>query len=163
MAYGLSLESFLEVQDAKGKSGFILFNHPLDTDLGALKSMIPTSAELLDVLLGGVIINAGISFDLSIAGWDIDPAQSGSDIEEGALFTWLTDIGTPTDFRIPTFSEDFMDDNGVVDLADTDVDAFVQRIISGRTVGLTNVSPSDAYGQDIVSIVGGQEDFLSSR
>lgn len=163
MAYGLSLESYYIIQDSKGHTSSQKMNHPLNTDLGALKDTLPTTAELLDVLIGGQIIDCFISIPISIVGWTNQVPQVDSDVEEGCRFIWDTASGAPTDFRVPTFRESLLDDDGVLDEVDTDVDAFVQRIISGKTLGLVNVSPSDAYGSDITALLAGQEDFLSSR
>ena len=163
MAYGLSLESYFVIQDSKGLRSNMKMNHPLNTDLGALKAALPTTAVLLDPLIGGQIVDCFISIPISTAGWTNQVPQADGDVEEGCRFTWDTASGAPTDFRIPTFRESFLDSDGLLNTADTDVDAFVQRIISGRTLGLTNVSPADAYGSDIIALLAGQEDFLSSR
>lgn len=163
MAYGLSLESFFVVQDSKGLKSSMKMNHPLNTDLGALKNALPTTAELLDPLIGGQIIDCYVSIPISIVGWDVSTPAALSDVEEGCRFTWDTASGAPTDFRLPTFKESFLDADGVLNTADPTVDAFVQRIIGGLTQGLVNVSPADAYGSDVTALLAGQEDFLSSR
>ena len=163
MAYGLSLESGFVIVDSKNRNGYMKMNHPLNTDLGALKAALPTTAALLDVLIGGAIVDAYIDIPLNITGWTNQVPQALGDVEEKCEFTWNTASGAPTGFSIPTFKEALFDDDGVLNAAHADVDPFIQRVLAGKTVGLTNVSPSDAYGSDITEFTAGQESFVSSR
>lgn len=165
MAFGLSIESHITIEDAKGEQSVIKFNHPTTVDIGALKSALVSTAELIDAVINGKIVNASISIIVNlVAGIGLKAtAIAGADIEEGVQFSFETSLGALTGFRIPTFSETFLSDAGVLDAGDTDVDNFIQRMISGLTDGLTNISPSDAYGDDITAYSSGLESFASSR
>ena len=166
MAYGLCLVSDIVVQDSKGATATISANHPLNTDLTVLKECVRTTAELIDATSGCQVIDASIGIEVQLSdALDLKEFPiAGADVEEGARFFWRTASGALTDFRLPGFSETYLTDSGeLVYVEDDDVDLFIQRVIAGQTVLLTNVSPSDAYGSDITAFVSGAESFLSSR
>lgn len=166
MAYGLSIEAFIRIRDAKGKESEVKFNHPVNVDLGALKGALRSTAGLIDAMIRGQVIGAGIRLIVNLPGNLTLKASAiaGSDIEEGVRFSWKASSGGETEFRVPTVSEDWLTDQGVIDYTSgDDFDDFIQRILQGRTQGLINASPSDAYGSDIASIIGGVESFIASR
>ncbi len=166
MAYGLSIVSNVVVEDSKGKQSTITFNHPLNVDIGALKSAIRSTVQLIDAVIRGKIISASISLEVNLpAGLGLKAtAIAGADIEEGVRFTFGTTSGSETQFRIPTFAETFLNDLGVLDAVNATVDAFVQRIITGQNIGVgTDITPSDAYGDDVTTYISGLESFASSR
>lgn len=166
MAYGLSLTSFLRVIDSKGKESTINFNHPLNSDIGVLKTMVRSTAALVDALIRGQVIGAGIEFVINLApGLGLKTsAIIGSDIEEGVRFAFEATSGGQTTFRIPTVNETWLTGMGILDTTTGDaVDDFIQKIIDGSTVLLSNARPSDAYGSDVVSFLGGVESFLAGR
>lgn len=165
MAYGFTLISDVVVEDSKGKQSTINFNHPLSVDLGALKSAIVSTVELIDAVITGKIISASIGVEVQLPfGLSLKTtAIAGADVEEGVRFTFSTNGGAPTEFRIPTFSESFLSEDGVLNASVTAVDNFVQRVLSGVTSGLINVSPSDAHGEDVTTYTAGLESFASSR
>lgn len=166
MAYGLCLVSNIVVRDSKGATGIISMNHPLDSDIGALKGTVRTTAELIDGIIGCQVIDASIGIEVQLSE-SLDLKEfpiAGADVEEGCRMMWRTASGALTDFRLPTFSETYLTDDGqIVYVADDEVDDFIQRVLAGQTVSLVNVSPSDAYGSDITAFVSGSESFLSSR
>ncbi len=166
MAYGLSIQSFIKVIDAKGKDADITFNHPLNVDLGALKNTLRSTAALIDALITGQVIDAGIILVVILSdALDLKAdAIPESDVEEGVRFLWRAASNGETSFRIPTVTEDWLNSDGVLQVAPGDaVDDFVARVLAGVTVGLVNTSPSDAYGSDINLFLGGTESFLASR
>lgn len=166
MAWGLSLEANIRVRDSKGKESTIKFNHPINTDLGALKNTLRSTAALIDSMIRGQVVGATISLVVSLpAGLNLKAtAIAGSDVEEGVRFAFSTNVGSQTLFRIPTVSESWLNAAGALVTTTGDaVDDFIQRIIAGRTQGLINASPADAYGNDVTTFVGGTESFLSSR
>jgi len=165
MAYGLSIVSDVVVEDSKGKQSTIHFNHPLNVDLGALKDAIRSTVQLIDAIIQGKIISASIGLEVNLpAGLSLKAtAIAGADVEEGVRFTFSTNNGAETGFRIPSFAETFLNDSGILDFANATVDAFIQRVIGGQTVGLVNVSPSDAFGDDVTTYTAGVESFSASR
>lgn len=153
------------VLDAKGKRTPFIINFPQAVDIGVLRSnFVPSTATLINAIIKGKIVEAGVGLAVDLSGATIKATPTAdSDVEEGAYMGFAADNGATTGFRIPTFDEAKMvSGTARVNTADTDVDAFVQRIISGQTVGLTNVSPSTDRGEDVSELKVAKEAFKSS-
>lgn len=153
------------ILDAKGAKSVTKMNFPINVDIGVLQTFVSTTAELIDALIHGRIVDAGIGLAVDLSGATLKATPDvTSDVEEGARFSWSTAVGSNTTFRLPTFNEAFLlPGTRFVDQADTDVDAFVQRVLQGQTVALVNVSPSDDRGEDIEALNSARESFTSSR
>lgn len=153
------------IQDAKGKTSNMKINFPVNVDIGQLQSLAVDTATMVNNIIKGKIIDAGIGLAVDLSGATIRSAPDvNSDVEEGARFLWRSAVNAITGFRIPTFDEaKLLDGTKQVDLADTDVDAFVDRIIAGKTTGVVNASPSDDRGEDIEALESARESFQSSR
>ena len=157
------------VLDAKGKKSTTQINFPVSAatsvSIDVLRDFAETTAPLIDAIIRGQIIGAGIGLAVDLSGVTLKASPvATADVEEGARFTWRTALNTITKFRLPTFDEDFISPgSNAVDIADPDVDAFVDRITEGRTILVTNVSPSDDRGEDITSLDLAVESFGSSR
>lgn len=153
------------IRDAKGKSSVSKINMPDSTDIAIAKQFAQSTAQLIDPLLKGQLVSIGIGIEVGLPGSGLKTApNTDADVEEGARFNWLTASGANTEFRLPTFDEAKMvAGTPNVDLTDTDVDDFVQRIIAGQTVGIINVSPSDDRGSDVTEIITARESFTSTR
>lgn len=153
------------IQDAKGKKSTTTINFPAAVDIGQVASFAGDTATMINNIITGKIIEAGVGLAISLSGATIRATpDANSDVEEGARFSWNSAIGAITGFRLPTFDEAKMvSGTRDVDLADTDVDTFVQRIIAGKTTGLVNASPSDDRGSDIATLATARESFTSSR
>lgn len=153
------------VLDAKGATATTKINFPAAVDIGQVASFAVDTATMVNNLIKGRITEAGIGLTVDLSGATIRSAPDpDSDVEEGARFSWNSAVGAVTGFRLPTFDEAKMiAGTRNVDLADTDVDTFVDRIIAGKTTGLVNASPSDERGSDIDELAGARESFTSSR
>lgn len=152
------------IRDAKGKESITKTNFPDTVSFDVLKAYASTTATLLDAIVRGAIVAIGIGLEVALpSGIKTNPLAT-ADVEEGARFQWRASSGAVAGWRIPTFDEDLLlTGTAEVDLADTDVDAYVQRVLAGHTVALVNVSPSDDRGSDIVSLESARESFVSSR
>lgn len=153
------------IQDAKGKVSTVKINFPANVDIGQLASFAGDTATMINNIITGKILDAGIGLAVDLSGATIRTAPDpDSDVEEGARFSWNSAVGAITNFRLPTFDEAKMvSGTRNVDLTDTDVDTFVDRIIAGKTTGLVNASPSDDRGSDIEELASARENFQSSR
>jgi hypothetical protein len=153
------------IQDAKGANSVSKINFPDSVDIAILKMFASSTATMINNLIKGKIIDAGIGIQVDLSGATIRATpDANSDVEEGARFNWRTAVGALTNFRLPTFDEAFfVDGTKLVDTADPAVDAFVQRILQGQTQGLINVSPTDDRGSDIDELAAARESFTSSR
>lgn len=153
------------IKDSKGKISTTQINFPYNVDIGVLKTFTTTTAEFIDSLIHGQIVDAGIGLAVDLSGATLKAAPTAAaDVEEGARFLWEAATGAKTGFRIPTFDETFMTSGtNLVDTANGAVDTFVQRILQGLTDGVTNVSPSDDRGSDIDTLASARESFTKSR
>jgi len=161
----LALHVVYTIQDDTGKTSTFRIPFPSNADIGVLQTFAWSTAELVDPLIRGQIVNIGISGSVEFASANVKQAPvTGADVEEGAYFGFGSDAGYTTGFTVPTWDESFvLPASDEVDLVDADVDAFVDRIIAGQTVGLTNVSPSDSRGSDITEIQTARESFRKTR
>lgn len=153
------------IRDAKNKTSTVKINFPVNVDIGVLQAFASSTATMINSIIKGQIMDAGIGLAVDLSGATIRNAPDpNSDVEEGARFSWRSAVGAITNFRLPTFDEAFLvDGTKNVDTADTTVDAFVQRVLAGHTVGLVNASPSDDRGSDITALEAARESFTSSR
>lgn len=150
--------------DAKGATASNRINFPANVDIDQLKGFAVSTGLLIDTVTRCKIVGIGIGIEVDLVGAFKGAAIANSDVEEGARFAWNTDAFTLTSFRIPGFDEAFINSSSRnVDLTNTSVNALVQRILAGQTTGLINVSPSDASGNDVVSIATALESFQKSR
>jgi hypothetical protein len=153
-------------QDSKGAIGRNEISAPSSVDIAILSTFARSTAQLIDTLTKCKITALGIGLELALASvTGIKSAPiSGSDVEEGARFTFRTSADSLTSTRIPGFDETFVDNaSRAVLTSQTDVAAFIARMISGQTVGAINASPSDSYGNDIASLESARESFQASR
>lgn len=154
------------IMDFKGKISPMKINFPESVDIGVLRSdFVPTTATLINALILGKIVSAGIGLEVDISGATIRATPDvNSDVEEGTWWPMTAANGAETGFRMPTFDEAKLVPGGqFVDLTDTDALAMATRLVSGQTVGATNVSPSTDRGEDITVVNQPYEQFKASR
>lgn len=166
MAFGDGVEGTFSIEDAKGKTGSFSVNFPDNVDIPLVTGdFMPTTAQLIDEVIGGKITDASASINVNLDGVTLKDAPiTGSDVEEGATFSFRSTAGAPTRFRLPTFDETFgLETGDAVDLAAPAVDDIVQRIIAGDTQGLTTVRFADAHGNNVSSLTRATGNFQRSR
>lgn len=154
------------IQDAKGKISVTKINFPVAVDIGVLRNnFVPTTATLINALILGKIVSAGVGLEVDLSGATIRATPDvNSDVEEGAYWPFEAANGAEAGFRIATFDESkFIAGTKLVDGSDTDAIAFRDRILAGQTVSLTNVSPSTEHGDDLTYAGPAYEQFKSSR
>lgn len=152
------------IQDAKGKKSrlAVVFPKAAREAFTVLDDFVESTALLIDNLVRGKVVSASLtwSYDLRGIGAKAAPLPN-SDVEEGAIFDFGTAQFKHKLMRLATFDEEFYRLGAVklVDTSNSDVDAFVQRIIDGRTILLANVSPSDDHGDDLTYLDHAIEQF----
>jgi len=168
MAFGGQVDLNYSIEDAKGKTGSFIMHFPETTDIPALIGdgvFAQTTAQLIDPLIDGVITDASATIGVDLSGLGLKTsAIAGSDVEEGANFTFRSVAGAPTRFRLPTFDETFGLETGqAVDTSAVAVDAFVQRIIQGDTQGLTTVRWADSRGNNVDNLESAKDSFRKRK
>ncbi len=151
---------YMSVLDEKGQESTINFKFPAASDLAVVQSWIQVMAQRVDAVILGQVVDSGLSLSVDISGLGLKTApMTGSDVQEKALISMGTDAGTLTTATIPTFDETYFDSSGIADLANADILAMVNHIVDGQTNGLTNASPSNAYGNDVTEVAAVSETF----
>jgi hypothetical protein len=156
----------ISVKDSKNTISTTNYSMPRNVDIAVASTWAVRAAELIDNIVTGSIASIGIGIEIAISeatGLKATPLAN-SDVEEGALFTFRTVIGSLTGTRLPTFDEAKMQSGTPnVNVTDTDVNAYVQHVLQGQTNGLINASPSDERGEDISALDSATEAFRSTR
>jgi hypothetical protein len=105
-------------------------------------SIIPLILPLTDAIVVGYNVIFG-SVENAI------PAIPESDVEDKGYFLFNTANGNRSTITIPGFKNSLLlDDNQDINLADTDVAAFVDAL----TLGLSALQPTNNSGADIVGV-----------
>lgn len=156
---------FYTIRDEKNQPSTTQIKFPTTVDIAILKEFARSTGTLIDAVITGRIeeVSIGIGVEDLPTTWKAAPLAN-SDVEEGGRFSFLTGIGSKTGFRLPTFDEAYiLPGTKQIDVADAAVDALVDRIIAGQTVGIINVSPSDDRGEDITALFSARESFGEDR
>lgn len=152
------------IQDAKGKVSTPRYNLGSAANLGMARRIAEAAVPILVNVIKGAITDIGIGISVAIPGGTPTTPDPDSDVEEGARFSFVTDAGSSTNIRIPTFDEaKLVSGTAQVDTTDTDVQAFVDLMIDGHTYLLENIQPTDERGEDIVALTAAREAFQKSR
>lgn len=152
---------WVRIRDADGDVSTSQFNFPATFTLTNIEEYAEAFLPLLDAVIHGRIEEAGVTVSITLPGGLKANPAAYCDVQQGALFSWLTNGGFNTSVRLPTFQpEMFGAGSKDVDVEDTDVAAMVTAIISGIEVtGPVTVTPSDYRGDDITALVKGVESF----
>lgn len=156
------------IKDAKGAVSSTEINVPASVAFADIALFAAAMATLINPLITGVITRIGVAFTLALPAGLRATATAGSDVEEGARFQWRTANGFFAGNRIPTLDESkVVAGTRVIDLADSDVAAFVTAMTSGIDTtavgGSGTVAPSDSREEDLIALESAVEQFLSSR
>lgn len=166
MAFGNQVDLNYTIEDAKGKSSSFIMHFPETTDIPLLRDdFAQTTAQLIDPVVDGVIKKASASIGVDLSGATLKTsAIAGSDVEEGANFSFRATGGAPTRFRLPTFDETFGLETGqAVDTSAAAVSALVQRIIQGDTQGATTVRWTDSRGNNVANLLSAKDSFVRRK
>ena len=154
------------IRDAKGAVSNMKINLPSSTAFSDVILFVPEFAELVNDVINGQIVRAGVAFEVDLPAFGTPSIDS--DVEEGARFNYRTSGGFLSAFRIPTFLESKIVDGGqAVDTADVDVLALDVAMRNGIDLdgvgGSGIIAPSDQRDEDIVSLTSATESFTSTR
>lgn len=122
-------------EDNRGSGSFTI-NLPTNLTIPQIGEFAIEMAPLLQAVMTGRIASVGVSIVFDLPPGSVNTTASpGSDLEEGAIFSFMTADNVPTTFRIPTFNENLMvsgTDN--VDVTLPSVAAIITAIEDGLTV-----------------------------
>lgn len=149
------------IQDAKAQKALLKLSFPDSTDIAILKVFARSTAAMIDDLIMGRITDMSINLGVNLPSGIKTAAASSADVQERGRFVFRTASGIATSIILPTFDElGCLPASERIDAMNDFVDTFVDRIISGQTIGFINVSPSDDRGESITSFDHG---FMTYR
>lgn len=151
----------IAVRDGKGQTATIEYDTPDTAGIITTVELAEEVALAIDVLIGGIVTGISVVTNVDIPSSLEEDVDADSDVEEGAKFTFRAANGGDKEMRLPTFDEQFLlAGTKQVDLADSDVDAFVDLMINGRTdIVNGNVAPVSIRNSDLVSLISAKENF----
>lgn len=166
MAFNDGIDLSYQIEDIKGDITSFSIQFPSTADVVIMRdNFAPDTAVLLDEFIDGKINGATATINVNLDGVSIKDAPIlGADVEEGAVFSFRSTAGAPTNFRIPTIDETYGLETGrAVDTSDPAIDAIIQRIVNGVTVGLTNVRFADSHGNNVSAFQKAVDGFRKTR
>lgn len=153
----------LTIRDEQGKTrvSSLHLNNDASESEAEIVQFMQAYAALVDTLITGAIVDINLTQVVPLPGGIKTTALASSDVEEGALFVWLTTEGLPVQQRIPTFAEDFiLPGTDQVDRADPDVSDFVQITVAPIELPEEwSVFPSDSRGVGLQDVSSAKESF----
>jgi len=128
------------------------FNLPNALTFAAANTAALVVINAAITLINGVITKYNLSGGYFENTYPATPADANSDSERKAVFVFATTVyGQLVRLELPSIKPDYVvDGSNVLDVANADVDAFVQAMID-TGIGAGN-SPVSAYGTDITGL-----------
>lgn len=160
MALAVGIE--IGFTDDKGKASSTVVRVPTGFSLAQYAEFGTAICQLLANISDCVITGASVNFGVDLSGLGLKvSAQPLADVAEKAQLIWNTAAsGFKKIFRIPTFREALVNaGSDTINTADVDLAAYVSAIENGISVTGGTVAPSDARGNDIVSLGEAREQF----
>lgn len=162
---------FYTVSDADGEASVVSIPVAfLDTlDGAALAFAVEYGWDIINPLLNGTLINAGITVEIDIADFTNAAAATISDVQEKAEFVYRAVGGFIKRISLPTFIETFFTGSGSgkeVDVTQSAVTAFNTLIIDGFEEALVStepLTPTTDHGEDILTFVKGHQAWGKNR
>jgi hypothetical protein len=138
-------------------------------DGAALAYAIQYGWDIINPLLNGTLINAGITIEVDIAAFTNAAAAAISDVQEKAEFVFRAVGGFIKRISLPTFIETFFTASGAgkeVDVTQSQVTAFNTLITAGFHEALVStqpLTPATDHGEDITTFVEGHQAWGKGR
>lgn len=158
------VNGYFTIRDGKGAESTTLLHVPSNTEIGNFKIFIQNTAGFIDAIIKGKVVGLGLAIGVALPGGLKSAADALSDVEEIGRFVFSTADGGKPRMNIPTIDEaKVLTGTANIDLADTDVDAFVTQMVDGQTISAQAQHPSDIDGHDIESLESAIAAFGKSR
>jgi hypothetical protein len=162
---------FYTVADADGEQSVISVPvNFLDTlDGSALRFAIEYGWDVLNPLLNGTLVNAGITIQVDIDTFTNTAAAAIADVQEKAEFVYRAVGGFLKRISLPTFIETFFYGSGSekqVDLTQAEVVAFNTLMIDGFEEALVSVNPLNPvtdHDEDLLTFEAGHQAWGKNR
>lgn len=150
----------ISVLDADGDISTTPINIPLGTlTITQLAGFLQGAATDLDAITEGKLVSINVNLDVDLPSGLKSAPVANSDVQESGLLTY-TAANTKYVWSqiIPAFVQGKFSGKNI-NLADTAVTTFTNRMINGATVASALVQPSDKYENDLQSVKSGTKRF----
>lgn len=149
----------MTIQDSEGHKSVCGFYLPDATALADVEDAALQAVTLLDAIILGGIVAVNITKSVDVAG--VPTAIGASDVEEGAMFVFVTDGGFYTRMRVPTFDRAT---HIPTNSDDVTILGAVQNFTGWMSIGAQpGAEPCDYRGDDIAGISTAKESFQRQR
>lgn len=138
-------------------------------DGAALAFALEYGWDIINPLLNGTLINAGITIEVDIGDYTNAAAAAISDVQEKAEFVFRAVGGFIKRISLPTFIETFFTGSGAgkeVDVTQSQVTAFNTLIVDGFHEALVStepLTPTTDHAEDITTFVEGHQAWGRNR
>jgi len=138
-------------------------------DGAALAYAIGYGWDIINPLLNGTLVNAGITIQVDISEFTNAAAAAISDVQEKAEFVYRAVGGFLKRITLPTFIETFFTGSGAgkeVDVTQSAVTAFNTLITAGFHEALVStepLTPTTDHAEDITDFVEGHQAWGKNR
>lgn len=162
---------FYTIADADGEQSVISIPvNFLDTlDGAALAFAVKYGWDIINPLLNGTLVNAGITIQMDIGAFTNAAAAAISDVQEKAEFVYRAVGGFLKRISLPAFVETFFTSAGAgkeVDVTQAQVTAFNLLITDGFEEALVSVNPLNPvtdHNEDLTAFVEGHQSWGKIR
>lgn len=162
---------FYTIADADGDTSVIsipvLFSDTLEG--ASLAFAVGYGWDIINPLINGTLINAGITIQVDIADFTNAAAATISDVQEKAEFVYRSVGNFIKRISLPTFIETFFTGSGSgkeVDVTQSAVTAFNTLITDGFEEAMVSTDPllpATDHGEDITTFVKGHQAWGKNR
>lgn len=158
----MAISVVFTISDAKGDQSTFSIPIPSSVLIDDIADFAQALADLIEPLCNGALRDLHFTIPVPFTPWAA--AASISDIQEKARFAFRTVNGFLKHVSIPTAVESiFAAGSRDVDLADTDVAAFVTAMVDGITVNTHDVEPCDVRDEDLTELESATEAWGKAR
>lgn len=162
---------FYTIEDADGDQSVISIPIELETTLtaGQMAYAIGYGWDIINALINGHLVNAGITLVVDISGFTNAAAATISDVQEKAEFVYRAVGGFLKRISLPTFVETFFTSSGAgkeVDVTQSAVTAFNTMMTDGLPEALVSIAPllpATDHGEDITTFIEGHQAWGKNR
>jgi len=162
---------FYTIADADGEQSVVSIPvNFLDTlDGAALAFAVEYGWDIINPLLNGTLVNAGITIQMDIGTFTNAAAAAISDVQEKAEFVYRAVGGFLKRISLPAFVETFFTSAGAgkeVDVTQAEVTAFNLLITDGFEEALVSVNPLNPvtdHNEDLTTFVEGHQSWGKIR
>ena len=138
-------------------------------DGAALAYAVKYGWDIINPLLNGTLINAGITIQMDIAAYTNAAAATISDVQEKAEFVYRAVGSFLKRITLPTFIETFLTGSGAgkeIDVTQSEVTAFNTLMTAGFHEALVStqpLTPVTDHNEDLVTYIEGHQAWGKNR